>query len=95
METSENGFIHTFSTILKKRMNQQVSSVLSGMNGGEKAQLIGRATQFITNTNFINLLNLIDINDRSGKTINNVCKQLVAFNGDRLLCEQVQRWLSS
>lgn len=76
-------------------MNQQVNSVLSAMSGGEKAQLIGRATQFITNANFINLLNLIDINDKSGKTINNVCKQLVAFNGDRLLCQQVQIWLST
>jgi len=76
-------------------MNQQFSSVLSGMNGSEKAQLIGRATQFVTNANFINLLNQIDINDRTGKSINNVCRQLVAFNGDKVLCEQVQRWLSS
>ena len=75
-------------------MNQQVKSVLSGMNGSERAQLIGRATQFITNSNFINMLNLIDINDKTGKNINNVCNQLAAFNGDRILSEQVQNWLS-
>jgi hypothetical protein len=76
-------------------MNQQVRNFLSQMNGSEKAQLIGRATQFITNSNFINILNLIDINDRTGKTINNVCNQLAAFNSDQILAEQVQNWLSS
>jgi hypothetical protein len=58
----------------------------------QRAQWIGSAPQYIQNDGFINLLNMMDINDKKGDTIRNVAKLSTAFNG---LLENAKKWLNS
>lgn len=73
-------------------MDSLVANGLLRKSGSERAQLIGRARQYIQDDNFINLLNLIDINDRKGDQIRKVCRQFSAFSHLRT---QVEAWLRS
>lgn len=73
-------------------MDSLVANALLHKSGAERAQLIGRARQYIQDDNFINLLNLIDINDRKGDQIRKVCRQFATFS---YLREQVIQWLRS
>lgn len=58
----------------------------------QRAQWIGSAPQYIQNDGFINLLNMIDINDRKGDTIRNVARLSTAYSG---LLENAKKWLNS
>jgi AraC-like DNA-binding protein len=73
-------------------MDSLIANALLHKSSGERAQLIGRARQYIQDDNFVNLLNLIDINDRKGDQIRKVCRQFTAFTGIR---SQVEAWLRS
>lgn len=73
-------------------MDSLVANGLIAKSGAERARLIGNARQYIQDDNFINLLNLVDINDRKGDQIRKVCRQFAAFSHLR---EQVTRWLRS
>jgi AraC-like DNA-binding protein len=73
-------------------MDSLVANALLHRSGAERAQLIGRARQYIQDDNFVNLLNLIDINDRKGDQIRKVCRQFAAFGHLR---DQVTRWTKS
>ena len=59
----------------------------------EAARLIGNASQYISDFNLINLLNMYDLNSKKNDAI--LMRQLVAFAGVPGLKEQISAWLSS
>ena len=73
-------------------MDSLIANTLLHKSSGERARLIASARQHIKDDNFINLLNLIDINDRKGDQIRKVCRQFNVFVGIR---PQVEAWLRS
>ena len=61
--------------------------------GYEAARLIGSMSQFITDTNLINIMNQYDLNSKAkDKTL---ILQIGMFDGVPGLQEQVTKWLSS
>jgi len=58
----------------------------------QRAQWIGSAPQYIQNDGFINLLNMIDINDKKGDTIRHVARLSAAFTN---LLQDAKKWLTS
>lgn len=73
-------------------MDALIANAFLKLSGSERAQLIGRARQYIQDDNFVNILNLIDINDKKGHTTRAVCRQFNAFGHLRA---QVEEWLRS
>jgi hypothetical protein len=74
-----------------------VASSLRGKGSGNAARLIGSAPNYITDTNFINLLNMYELNaskdtPRKDAMLNS---QFGAFSGIPGMKEQVRKWLSS
>ena len=75
------------------RDKMDVVRTLRANGVGEAARLIGSAPQYVTDTNFINLLNQYDFNDK--KKDAGLNSQLSLFTGVPGLREQVKKWLSS
>jgi hypothetical protein len=73
-------------------MDALIANAFLARSGSERAQLIGRARQFIQDDNFVNILNLIDINDKKGHTTRAICRQFAAFSHLR---SQVESWINS
>jgi UV DNA damage repair endonuclease len=77
------------------KMNNQVKHAFIRKSSSERAQMIGTVRQYVTNDQFLNLLQNIDINDIDVKNKNKptniywICGQLAAFNGIPELCTQV------
>jgi hypothetical protein len=63
--------------------------------GAERARLKGNCARFVKDTNFINIVENIDINDKRGAQISRTCLQLAAFNSQKELWGQVELWLGS
>ena len=66
-----------------------------GRGGWARAELIGRAPEYINNDMFINMLNSIDINEMNPSILRKACSQFAAFNGVPGLLVQVKKWLNS
>jgi hypothetical protein len=73
-------------------MDALIANAFLSKSGSDRAQLIVRARQYIQDDNFVNILNLIDINDKKGQTTRAVCRQFNAFGHLRA---QVEEWLRS
>jgi hypothetical protein len=58
----------------------------------QRAQWIGSAPNYIQNSGFINLLNLMDINDKKGDSIRKVARLSTAFTS---VLEDAKKWLAS
>jgi hypothetical protein len=71
-------------------MDALIANAFLNRSSSERAQLIGRARQFIQDDNFVNILNLIDINDTKGHTTRAICRQFNAFGHLRA---QVEEWI--
>ena len=82
-------------------MNNQVRTKFISKSSGDRAQMIMLANLYVTNDQFRNLLQNIDINDVNIKNKNKttsiywIISQLAAFNGIPELCTQVDTWLKS
>ena len=74
-------------------MDSLVANGLIARSSGERAQLIGRARQYIQDDNFINLLNLIDVNNRA--SFAKPCNMLRAFEGIPDMRARIAAWLRS
>ena len=72
-------------------MNTTIYSAFTRLSSAQRAQLIGRARDHITNDAFINLLNNIDINSPK----KNQFLGFAAFVSIPGLREQVDAWLAS
>ena len=70
-----------------------VVSTLRRKSASEAARLIGSAPAFIKDTNFINLLNQYDLNNKKNDAL--LSRQFDAFAGIPGLPAQVSAWLSS
>jgi len=70
-----------------------VVPTLRSKSPGEAARLIGNATQYINDSNFINVLNQYDLNSKKNDV--RIAQQLNAFIGIPGLSVKVQQWLSS
>lgn len=70
-----------------------VVPTLRSKSPGEAARLIGNAPQYIDDSNFINVLNQYDYNNK--KKDASIQQQLSAFAGIPGLAAKVQQWLSS
>jgi hypothetical protein len=62
-------------------------------SSGDAARLIGVASNFISDSNFINVLNQYDYN--SSRNDSRLQQQLNLFSGVPGINEQISRWLSS
>lgn len=62
-------------------------------SSGEAVRLIGSAPQFISDSNFINLLNQYDYNN--SRNDSRLQQQINLFSGVPGINEQITRWLSS
>ena len=82
-------------------MNNQVRTKFISKSSGDRSQMIMLANLYVTNDQFLNLLQNIDLNDVTIKNKNKttsiywISSQLVAFNGIPELCTQVDTWLKS
>jgi hypothetical protein len=61
----------------------------------ERARLLGTVRTYVTNDQFVNLVTNIDVNDKKGTQIKNICSQLAAFNSLSQLWDNVELWLGS
>lgn len=66
---------------------------LNRLDSSGRAQLLDRASLYITDTGFLNTLNLIDVNDRA--TFSRACMMLRAFEGIPDMRAKVAAWLRS
>jgi hypothetical protein len=66
---------------------------LMRMNSADRAQFLARAPQYITDSNFLNLLNRIDVNRKD--TIGPTCALLRAFDSVPGLRAQLVAWIRS
>ena len=74
-------------------MSLNIIQTLRNKPGYEAARLIGIASQHITDSNFINMLNQFDLNNK--KKDANLINQLNMFAGVPGLKPQVDKWLAS
>ena len=72
-------------------MDQTVRTAIAGVHAVTRAERIGAASRYITDTNFLNLLQTIDIN--KSHTFN--YSLFAAFTNVPGLKEQVKKWLQS
>ena len=72
-------------------MDQTVRTAIAGVHAVTRAQRIGAASRYITDTNFLNLLQTIDINKPA--TFN--YSLFAAFTNVPGLKEQVKKWIQS
>jgi hypothetical protein len=72
-------------------MENVIRTTMTGGSGSDRARRIGSANRFITDTNFTNLLQNIDIN--APKKFNYA--MFSAFNGVPGLAEQVREWIKN
>ena len=70
-----------------------VVAILRSKSPGDAARLIGNASQYINDSNFINVLNQYDLNSKKNDA--RIAQQLNAFIGIPGLSAKVQQWLSS
>jgi hypothetical protein len=70
-----------------------IFETLTRLDSSGRAQLLGRAQTYITNADFLNTLNSIDVNRK--ETIVRTCSMLRAFEGVPGLRAQVAAWLRS
>jgi hypothetical protein len=68
-----------------------IFETLVRLDSSGRAQLLSRAQNHITDSNFLNTLNGIDVNRK--ETISQTCKQLRAFEGVPGIRAQVAAWL--
>jgi len=66
---------------------------LKRLDSSGRAQLIARAPQYIPDANFLNLLNLIDVNNQS--SFARPCNMLRAFEGIPDMRAKIAAWLRS
>jgi hypothetical protein len=76
-------------------MDSLVLNALLNKSGAERAALIGRARNYIHNDMFINLLNQINVNDKTGGHIRLLARQFAMFNAVPNLRDEVQAWATS
>ncbi len=81
-------------------MSLNIVSTLRSKPAHEAARLIGLALQYITDNNFVNLLNQFDLNPNSNNRIaqqndRRLEQQFSMFAGTPQLRNQVEKWLSS
>ena len=76
-------------------MESIIASVFIGRSAWSRAELIGRAPEYINDDRFINMLNSLDINEMNPGAVRRSCYQFAAFNGVPELNVQVRRWLNS
>jgi hypothetical protein len=72
-------------------MDQTVRTAIAGVHAVTRAQRIGAASRYITDTNFLNLLQNIDIN----KPANFNYSLFATFNSVPGLRDQVKIWLQN
>jgi len=70
-----------------------VVPTLRSKSPGDAMRLIGTAPQYINDTNFINILNQFDFNNKRNDI--QIAQQLNAFVSVPGIRERVQEWLSS
>ena len=66
---------------------------LNRLDSSGRAQLIARAPRYINNDNFLNLLNLIDVNNKA--TFARTCSMLRAFEEIPDMRSRIAAWLRS
>jgi hypothetical protein len=81
------------------KMSLNIVSTLRSKPAHEAARLIGIATQYITDDNFINLLNQYELNRNSNNRIaeqndRRLEQQFSMFAATPQLRNQVEKWLS-
>lgn len=76
-------------------MDSLVAHGLLSRSPADRAALIGRARNYIDNDQFINMLNLVDINDRKGDATRKLCRQLAVFSAVPGLETKIRAWLHS
>ena len=76
-------------------MESIIAAEFMRRGGWSRAELIGRARDYIDNDQFINMLNSLDINEMNPSILRRNCLQFAAFNGVPGLNIQVRRWLNS
>ena len=91
-------FFHSNGTAAKMSLN--IVSTLRSKPAHEAARLIGIAPQYITNNNFVNLLNQYELNPNSNNRMakNNDLRleqQFSMFAGIPQLKNEIDKWLSS
>jgi hypothetical protein len=74
-------------------MSFSVIQTLRAKPAYEAARLIGSASTYITDSNFVNLLNQYDLNSKKNDA--RLSQQFNMFTGVPGLKEQVTKWLSS
>ena len=74
-------------------MSLRIVETLRSVGPAEAARLIGSARTYITNDGLINVLNMYDLNNKSGDAM--LTRSLQAYAGVPGLREQVTRWLRS
>ena len=74
-------------------MSLNVVQALRAKPGHEAARLIGIAPQHITDSNFINMLNQYDYNNKKNDA--RLIQQFNLFAGVPGLADQVKKWLAS
>ena len=90
-------FFHSNGTAAKMSLN--IVSTLRSKPAHEAARLIGIAPQYITNNNFVNLLNQYELNPNSNNRMakNNDLRleqQFSMFAGIPQLKNEIDKWLS-
>lgn len=76
-------------------MDSLIARGLLSRSPAERSVLIGRARNFVDNDQFINMLNLVDINDRKGDATRRLCRQLAVFSAIPGLEAKIRAWLQS
>jgi hypothetical protein len=76
-------------------MESVIAAAFMARGGWARAELIGRAREYIDNDMFINALNSIDINEMNPANMRRSCGHFVAFNSVPGLALQVRKWLNS
>ena len=66
---------------------------LNRLDSSGRAQLIARAPQYITDTNFLNMLNMIDVNNKA--SFARTCSMLRAFEYVPDMRSKIAAWLRS
>lgn len=66
---------------------------LNRLDSSGRAQLLSRAPIYITDSNFLNTLNMIDVNNKA--TFSRACTMLRAFEGVPDMRSKIAAWLRS
>lgn len=74
-------------------LKMNLFETLNRLDSSGRAQLIARAPQYITDANFLNLLNLIDVNNKA--SFARPCSMLRAFESVPDMRSKIVAWLRS